>query len=106
MTELIKNQTTDLGSDTAVPLQSLVVVRALGKGGSSTVLEVFSDQMKHNFAMKIIPRNQQAFSDTFEVTAFENEIRILRLLRHAHMVRLVGSYTQGDRLLLLISPVA
>lgn len=95
MTELIKNRTTDLGSDTAVPLQSLVVVRALGKGGSSTVLEVFSDQMKQNFAMKIIPRNQQAFSDTFEVTAFEND----------HMARLVGSYTQGDRLLLLISPV-
>ena len=80
------------------PLESLSVRRTLGHGGSGTVFEVSHRASKETFALK-----------RFKVPdflAFKNEVRIMKALRHPHIVEILDSYVQSDSFSLLMAPVA
>ena len=88
------------------PLQSFTVQRTLGKGGFGTVLEVSQGDLDRTFALKTIPREQSASSNAQDYDAFKNEVRIMRSLRHRHIVQLLNSYVQPERFSLVLHPVA
>lgn len=88
------------------PLQSFTVQRTLGKGGFGTVLEVSQDDLDRTFALKTIPREQSGPSNALDYDAFKNEVRIMRSLRHPHIVQLLNSYVEPERFSLLLDPVA
>ena len=88
-----------------VPLQSLVVQRTLGQGGSGTVFEVGHGNSKQNFALKTIVRKGPS-SEASQYRAFVNEVRVMATLRHPHIVELLGSYIHPDCFSLLTAPIA
>ena len=88
-----------------VPLQSLVVQRTLGRGGSGTVFEVTHDNSQQSFALKTIVWTKSS-SKASQYRAFINEVRVMKNLRHPHIVELLGSYIHSDCFSLLTAPVA
>lgn len=99
--------------DPSEPTSSLIIgkrsfkmLRTLGRGGSAEVFEVYHNNSKQSFALKVIPRKRFGLSDSSEQRAFNNEIRIMRNLRHPHIVEFLGSRIQADHFSILMSPVA
>ena len=88
-----------------VPLQSLIVQRTLGHGGSGTVFEVSQGNSQETFALKTIVRTDSN-SKSSQYRAFINEVRVMKTLRHPHIVELLGSYIHPGCLSLLMAPVA
>ena len=83
---------------------SFKILRTLGRGGSAEVFEV-SHNSKQSFALKVIRRKQFGLSNSPEQRAFNNEVQVMRTLRHPHIVEFLGSRIQADRFSLM-SPVA
>ena len=88
-----------------IPLQSLVVQRTLGQGGSGTVFEVKHGNSQQSFALKTIVRTSSS-SRASQFRACLNEVRVMTTLRHPHIVELLGFYIQPDCFSLLTAPVA
>ena len=90
----------------ARPLQSFTVQRSLGHGSSGAVFEVSQGDLKQSFALKTIRRKSSGSSDAPQYDAFKNEVRIMKSLRHPHIVQLLDYYIEPGRFLLLLHPVA
>ncbi|KXJ89027.1 hypothetical protein Micbo1qcDRAFT_177513 [Microdochium bolleyi] len=86
-------------------------VRRLGQGGSqiyrSQVDLVVGKNSLRRYALKTIPR--QHIDDTKDkriLKLFENELQVLKLVDHQHIVKVVGSYTDARTVGILMQPVA
>ena len=78
----------------------------LGEGGSGTV-----DRVRSKLSRKIYVRKRLERKNTFEESAkalkfFANEIHLLKRLKHHHIVRYVGSYTDPQYVGIIMEPVA
>jgi serine/threonine protein kinase len=81
--------------------QSFLSVRYLGSGGFSTVDEVVHRGTNLRLGRKTLKnRGPAAIQDLWE------EVSVLQKLRHPHVIRFLGAYSQGDKMSILISPIA
>ena len=80
--------------------------RELGAGGFGQVDMVISRASLKSYARKRIPRGRSFKKDNAVIRSFENELKLLKLLSHRHLVRLAGSYTDPNWVTLLMTPVA
>ncbi|KAJ4352472.1 uncharacterized protein N0V89_007820 [Didymosphaeria variabile] len=79
----------------------------LGTGGYGRVHKVVSHTTSKEYALKRVHRNTASTGwQESAITQFISEIEILKRLRHRHIVKFVGSYTDLDYVGLLMSPVA
>lgn len=84
------------------PFKKLAV---LGGGGSGQVDVVESAMSMKKYARKTVRR--QAFGRFQEdLSVFRNELQLLKTVRHRHIVRIVGSYTDPSYAALLMAPIA
>ncbi|KAL2067858.1 hypothetical protein VTL71DRAFT_15956 [Oculimacula yallundae] len=82
-----------------VPFRNMGI---LGSGGFAEVQRVASTLTRKTYARKIFHRKK--FKDN--LLEFENEIDILKQMRHEHIVKIIGSYTDPRYMALIMSPVA
>ncbi|KAF2200144.1 hypothetical protein GQ43DRAFT_87898 [Delitschia confertaspora ATCC 74209] len=76
-------------------------IKLLGTGGFSTVDEVIHRETNLRISRKTLKnRNRSA------VEELRKEVEILQKLRHPHIVRFLGTYSRGDKVSILLSPVA
>jgi serine/threonine protein kinase len=81
--------------------QSFLSVRFLGSGGFSTVDEVVHRGTHLRLGRKTLKnRGPAAIQDLWE------EVSVLQKLRHPHVIRFLGAYSQGDKMSILLSPIA
>lgn len=80
--------------------------KELGSGGFGQVDHVWSRLSLGGFARKRIPRGRSFKRDKVAIANFEKELKVLKLLSHRHLVRLMGSYTDPDYVGLIMCPVA
>ncbi|KAL4802046.1 kinase-like domain-containing protein, partial [Aspergillus unguis] len=79
----------------------------LGAGGSGQVDKVLSTISFREYARKRVPRKAALGGrGTKALTNIINEIKVLKKLKHLHIVEFVGSYTDPKYLSVIISPVA
>lgn len=79
----------------------------LGVGGFGEVHHVVGKASLKHFAWKIISRRHfDTQKERQYLQTFQNELTALQSLRHRHVVRLVGSYSDADHVGLLMRPVA
>ncbi|KAF2169428.1 hypothetical protein M409DRAFT_20647 [Zasmidium cellare ATCC 36951] len=79
----------------------------LGHGGFATVEDVVGKSTAQHFALKRMARH--LFDERKEkrnLQLFQNELNVLQKLKHKHIVKLVGSYTDNRYIGLLTQPVA
>jgi serine/threonine protein kinase len=81
-------------------------VEDLGKGAHGYVDRVVSTVSHKEYARKLIPRGRTFQRDQKVLRDFERELGTLKKLRHRHIVRLVGSYTDPRFVGIVMSPVA
>lgn len=85
-----------------VPFQNKGI---LGSGGFAQVDRVMSTITNKQYARKIFHKNKFGrFKDS--LADFENELEILKQMKHEHIVEIVGSYTDPRYMALIMSPVA
>ncbi|EMD87003.1 hypothetical protein COCC4DRAFT_198694 [Bipolaris maydis ATCC 48331] len=76
-------------------------IKLLGAGGFSTVDEVKHQQTGLRIGRKTLKnRNQTALEE------LKKEVNVLQKLRHPHIIRFLGAYSKGDKMSILLSPVA
>ncbi|KNG48858.1 dual specificity mitogen-activated protein kinase kinase 1 [Stemphylium lycopersici] len=76
-------------------------IKLLGAGGFSTVDEVMHQQTGLRVGRKTLKnRNQTALEE------LKKEVSVLQKLRHPHIIRFLGAYSKGDKMSILLSPVA
>jgi serine/threonine protein kinase len=81
--------------------QSFLSVRFLGSGGFSTVDEVVHRGTKLRLGRKTLKnRDAAAIKDLWK------EVNVLQKLRHPHVIRFLGAYSKGDKMSILLSPIA
>ena len=81
--------------------QSFLSVKLLGQGGFSTVDEVVHRETSLRVSRKTLKnRDQSALEE------LKKEVEVLQKLRHPHVVRFLGAYSKGDKMSILLSPVA
>jgi serine/threonine protein kinase len=78
-----------------------VSVKLLGTGGFSTVDEVVHQETKLRISRKTLKNK-----DHSALEELKNEVQVLQKLRHPHIIRFLGAYTKGDKVSILLSPVA
>ncbi|KAI9700067.1 MAG: hypothetical protein M1836_002601 [Candelina mexicana] len=79
----------------------------LGQGGFSQVDKVLSRISHKEYARKLIHRASRSFEGRKQrMESFEKELKILKALKHHHIVELIGSYTDSRFIGLIMSPVA
>lgn len=101
------------------PLESLSVRCILGHGGSGTVFEVSHVGSRETFALKRFNSSHAPdfskgtsalkrlnLSHAPDFLAFKKEVRIMKALRHPHIVEILDSYAQSDSFSILMAPVA
>lgn len=71
----------------------LVPLGRLGEGASAVVDKVFSTLSRREYARKLLFRGPTFRRDKVALQDFEAELAVLKKLSHAHIVELVGSYT-------------
>lgn len=81
--------------------QSFLSVKLLGAGGFSTV-----DEVVHRDTMLRVGRKTLKNRDQTAVEELRKEVSILQKLRHPHIIRFLGAYAKGDKMSILLSPVA
>jgi serine/threonine protein kinase len=81
--------------------QSFLSVRFLGSGGFSTVDEVVHRGTKLRLGRKTLKNRDPA-----AVEELWKEVNVLQKLRHPHVIRFLGAYSQGDKMSILLSPIA
>jgi serine/threonine protein kinase len=101
-----RNNTTDQApsslSMSLIPLsRAFHSIKLLGAGGFSTVDEVRHQQTGLRIVRKTLKnRNQTALDE------LKKEVNVLQKLRHPHIIRFLGAYSKGDKMSILLSPVA
>ncbi|KAF2628916.1 hypothetical protein BU25DRAFT_409413 [Macroventuria anomochaeta] len=83
------------------PPQSFLSVRLLGAGGFSTV-----DEVLHRATNLRLGRKTLKNRDKSAIVELKKEVSVLQKLRHPHVIRLLGAYSKGDKMSILVSPVA
>ncbi|KAH0541626.1 hypothetical protein FGG08_003916 [Glutinoglossum americanum] len=86
-----------------IPFQSKAI---LGTGGFSQVEKVVSLISFREYARKLIYRKKAFGEFQQSMPDFERELKILKRVRHRHIVELVGSYTDPKYAALIMSLVA
>lgn len=81
--------------------QSFLSVRLLGAGGFSTVDEVLHRATNLRLGRKTL-KNRNATA----IEELKKEVSVLQKLRHPHVIRFLGAYSKGDKMSILVSPVA
>ncbi|KAF1998588.1 hypothetical protein P154DRAFT_523864 [Amniculicola lignicola CBS 123094] len=81
--------------------QSFVSVKLLGSGGFSTVDEVVHRETSLRVSRKTLKNRKET-----ALEEVQKEVAVLQKLRHPHIVRFLGAYTKGDKVSILLSPVA
>ena len=81
-------------------------LRELGGGGFGQVDHVWSRLSLRDFARKRIPRGRSFKQDKVMIANFAKELETLKLLKHRHLVQLIGSYTDPNWVGLIMHPVA
>lgn len=76
-------------------------LKLLGAGGFSTVDEVVHRETSLRFARKTLKNRERS-----AIEELKNEVDVLKKLRHPHIIRFVDSVQKGDRMSILLSPVA
>ncbi|KAF2662547.1 hypothetical protein K491DRAFT_686426 [Lophiostoma macrostomum CBS 122681] len=83
------------------PSHEFVSVKLLGTGGFSTVDEVVHQDTKLRISRKTLKNK-----DHSALEELRNEVQVLQKLRHPHIIRFLGAYSKGDKVSILLSPVA
>lgn len=81
-------------------------LRPLGGGGFGEVDHVWSRLGLRDFARKRIARGRNFKQDKMNIANFTKELETLKLLKHRHLVQLIGSYTDPEYVGLIMHPVA
>ena len=81
--------------------QSFLSVRLLGAGGFSTVDEVLHRATNLRLGRKTLKNRDQS-----AIEELKKEVSVLQKLRHPHVIRFLGAYSKGDKMSILVSPVA
>jgi serine/threonine protein kinase len=81
--------------------QSFLSVRLLGAGGFSTV-----DEVLHRATNLRLGRKTLKNRDPTAIEELKKEVSVLQKLRHPHVIRFLGAYSKGDKMSILVSPVA
>lgn len=81
--------------------QSFLSVRFLGSGGFSTVDEVVHRETKLRMGRKTLNNRSPA-----AIKELWKEVNVLQKLRHPHVIRFLGAYSKGDKMSMLLSPIA
>jgi serine/threonine protein kinase len=81
--------------------QSFLSVRFLGSGGFSTVDEVVHRGTKLRLGRKTLKNRDPA-----AIKELWKEVNVLQKLRHPHVIRFLGAYSKGDKMSMLLSPIA
>ncbi|KAF3037934.1 hypothetical protein E8E12_004107 [Didymella heteroderae] len=81
--------------------QSFLSVRLLGAGGFSTVDEVLHRATNLRLGRKTLKNRDQTAMEELK-----KEVSVLQKLRHPHVIRFLGAYSKGDKMSILVSPVA
>ncbi|KAJ8111703.1 hypothetical protein OPT61_g5761 [Boeremia exigua] len=81
--------------------QSFLSVRLLGAGGFSTV-----DEVLHRATNLRLGRKTLKNRSTTAIEELKKEVSVLQKLRHPHVIRFLGAYSKGDKMSILLSPVA
>ncbi|KAH7394329.1 hypothetical protein BKA66DRAFT_456070 [Pyrenochaeta sp. MPI-SDFR-AT-0127] len=81
--------------------QSFLSVKLLGAGGFSTVDEVVHRDTNLRMGRKTLKNRDQT-----AVEEIRKEVNVLQKLRHPHVIRFLGAYSNGDKMSILVSPVA
>ncbi|KAI8933508.1 hypothetical protein NX059_009245 [Plenodomus lindquistii] len=81
--------------------QSFLSVRLLGAGGFSTV-----DEVVHRGTNLRLGRKTLKNRDASAIEELKKEINVLQKLRHPHVIRFLDAYSSGDKMSILLSPVA
>ncbi|KAF1924811.1 uncharacterized protein M421DRAFT_424445 [Didymella exigua CBS 183.55] len=81
--------------------QSFLSVRLLGAGGFGTVDEVLHRATNLRLGRKTLKNRDQTAMEELK-----KEVSILQKLRHPHIIRFLGAYSKGDKMSILVSPVA
>jgi serine/threonine protein kinase len=81
--------------------QSFLSVKLLGQGGFSTV-----DEVVHRETSLHISRKTLKNRDHSALEELKKEVDVLQKLRHPHVIRFLGAYSNGDKMSILLSPVA
>jgi serine/threonine protein kinase len=81
--------------------QPFLSVKLLGSGGFSTVDEVVHRPTGLHIGRKTLKnRGKTAIED------LRKEVSVLQKLRHPHVIRFLGAYSNGDKMSILLSPIA
>ncbi|KAJ4365485.1 hypothetical protein N0V95_000420 [Ascochyta clinopodiicola] len=80
---------------------SFLSVRLLGAGGFSTV-----DEVLHRATNLRLGRKTLKNRDPSAIEELKKEVSVLQKLRHPHVIRFLGAYSKGDKMSILVSPVA
>jgi serine/threonine protein kinase len=89
------------GITTLLDKQSFLSVKLLGTGGFSTVDEVVHRETSLRISRKTLKNRHQSALDELK-----KEVNVLQKLRHPHVIRFLGAYSKGDKMSILLSPVA
>ncbi|KAH7080016.1 hypothetical protein BKA63DRAFT_233164 [Paraphoma chrysanthemicola] len=81
--------------------QSFLSVRLLGSGGFSTVDEVIHRETSLHLSRKTLKNRDPA-----AIKELWKEVNTLQKLRHPHVIRFLGAYSKGDKMSILLSPIA
>lgn len=81
--------------------QSFLSVRLLGAGGFSTVDEVLHRATNLRLGRKTLKNRDQT-----AIEELKKEVSVLKKLRHPHVIRFLGAYSKGDKMSILVAPVA
>tara|TARA_R110002003_G_scaffold54_28_gene4895 strand:+ start:7669 stop:9603 length:1935 start_codon:yes stop_codon:yes gene_type:complete len=81
--------------------QSFLSVRLLGSGGFSTVDEVIHRETNLRLSRKTLKNRDPA-----AIKELWKEVNTLQKLRHPHVIRFLGAYSKGDKMSILLSPIA
>ncbi|KAI9717137.1 MAG: hypothetical protein M1812_004885 [Candelaria pacifica] len=87
----------------AVPFESKAI---LGEGGFGHVDKVLSRLSHREYARKLIHRGLTFEGKRDRMRLFERELDVLKKVKHPHIVKLVGSYTDPNFIGLIMSPIA
>lgn len=81
--------------------RSFLSVKLLGAGGFSTVDEVVHRGTNLRVGRKTLKNRDESANEELR-----KEVNVLQKLRHPHVIRFLGAYSKGDKLSILLSPVA
>lgn len=89
------------GITTLLDSQSFLSVKLLGTGGFSTVDEVVHRETSLRISRKTLKNREES-----ALEELKKEVNVLQKLRHPHIIRFLGAYSKGDKMSILLSPVA